>query len=127
MKPAGASYTVSRCDIQHACVVGRARQQPPGLGHRELRAPELPHLGALDAAAEREHERLHAVTDAEHRDPELQQLRIELRRARRVHRRRPAGQDQALGRALAHLVDTHVVRQQLGEDPELAHAARDQL
>ena len=88
VKPSGAAYTVSRCDIQHACAVRRARQQPAGLGHRQLRAAELPHLGALDAAAEREHERLHPVTDAEHGDAELQQLRIELRRARRVHRRR---------------------------------------
>ena len=39
----------------------------------------------------------------------------------------PPRQDQALRRALAHLLDAHVVRQQLGEDPELAHAASDQL
>ena len=97
------------------------------LGHRQLRAAELPHLGALDAAAEREHQRLHPVTDAEHGDPELQQRRIELRGARRVDRRRPAAQDQALRRAPAHLVDADVMRQQLGEDPELAHAASDQL
>ena len=48
-----------------------------------------------------EHQRLHAVTDAEHRDPELEQLRVEPRRARRVHRRRAAGEDQALRRAPA--------------------------
>jgi hypothetical protein len=105
----------------------RAGEQAARLGHGQLRAAELPHLGALDLAAEREHQRLHAVTDAEHGDPELQQRRIEFRRARRVDRRGPARQDQALRRALAHLLDAHVVRQQLGEDPELAHAARDQL
>ena len=88
VKPSGASYTVSRCDIQHACASGVPASSRPWLGHRQLRAPELPHLGALDAAAEREHERLHAVTDAEHGDAELQQLRVQLRRARRVHRRR---------------------------------------
>ena len=59
--------------------------------------------------------------------PSVQQLRIELRRARRVDRRRPAAQDQALRRAPAHLLDADVVRQQLGEHAELAHAARDQL
>ena len=99
----------------------------PGSRHGQLRAPELPHLGALDLAAEGEHERLHAVTDAEHRDPELQQLRIEPRRALGVDGGRAAGEDQALRPAPAHLLHAHVVGQQLGEHAALAHAARDQL
>ena len=82
--------------------VRRPRQQPAGLGHGQLRAPELPHLGALDLPAERQDERLHPVTDAEHGDAELQQLRIEPRRARRVDRRRAAAEDQpASARACA--------------------------
>ena len=120
---------VHRVAMRHPARLGvrRPGQQAAVLGHGELRAAELADLGALDLAAQREDERLHAVTDAEHRDAELEQLRIEPRGARRVHRRRPAAQDQALRRALAHLVDADVVRQQLGEHPELAHAARDQL
>ena len=59
--------------------------------------------------------------------PSVEQLRVQLRRPGRVHRRRAAAQDQALRRAPAHLVDADVVRQQLGEHAELAHAARDQL
>ena len=87
-----------RVAVRHpaALLRRRAGEQPPGLGHRQLRAPELPHLGALDAAAEREHQRLHAVTDAEHRDAELEQLRIEPRRAVGVDRGGPAGEDQPL-------------------------------
>ena len=39
----------------------------------------------------------------------------------------PPREDQPARRALAHLLDPHVMRQQLGEDPELAHPPRDQL
>ena len=120
---------VDRVAVRHPARLLRRRagQQPARVGHRQLRAPELPHLGALDLAAEREDQRLHAVTDAEHRDPELEQLRIQPRRALGVHRGRPAGQDQPLRPAPPHLLDADVVRQQLREDAALAHAARDQL
>ena len=47
----------------------------PGLGDRQPRAAELADLGALDPAAERQDDRLHAVTDAQHGDPELEQRR----------------------------------------------------
>ncbi len=39
----------------------------------------------------------------------------------------PPLQDQALRLAPAHLLHPHVMREQLGEHAELAHAARDQL
>ena len=92
-KPGGASKTVSRWLIQHDCSSGMSAQQPPVRGHGQVRAPELAHLGALDAPAELEHHRLHPVTDAEHRDAELEQLRAQLRRARRrtPTRARPTG------------------------------------
>ena len=127
VKPGGGAKTVSRCDIQQDCSGGVPASSRPGSAHGQLRAPELPHLGALDLAAERQHQRLHAVTDAEHRDPELEQLRLEPRRALGVHRGRPAGQDQALRPPPADLLDADVVRQQLGEHPALAHPPRDQL
>ena len=110
---------------------GLLRREVPeehaGLVDGELRAPVLPHLGAFDLAAEVEREQLHAVTDAEHRDAELEQLAVELRRVGRVHRRGTAGEDQALRLAPRDLGRADVVREQLGEDPELAHAAGDQL
>ena len=120
---------VDRVAVRHPARLLRRRagQQPPWLGDRQLRAPELPHLGALDLAAELQDQRLHAVTDAQHGDPELEQLRIQPRRALGVHRGRPAGEDQPLRPAPPHLLDADVVRQQLREHAALAHAARDQL
>ena len=106
---------------------GRAGQQPARVGHSELRAPELAHLGALDTAAQLQRDELHAVADAEHRHPELEQRRLERRRAVGVHRGRAAGQDHALGPATGHLGGADVVGQQFGEHAALAHAARDQL
>jgi hypothetical protein len=111
---------VSRWDIQHG-------QQPAGLGHREVRAAELALLGALDAAAEPEGQELHAVADAQHGDPELEQLAVERRGARRVDRRRAAAEDQALRLAAPDLLDPDVMGQQLGEDAALPHAPRDEL
>ena len=97
------------------------------LGHGERGPAELADLRALDAPALDEDERLHAVADAQHGDPELEQRRIQPRRALRVHGGRAAREDQPLRAALAHLVDADVVRQELGEDPELAHPPGDQL
>ena len=97
------------------------------LADGQLRAAELADLGALDAAAELERDQLHAVADAQHRDAELEQLGLEPRRAVGVHRRRAAGEDQALRLAPPDLLRADVVGQQLGEHAALAHAARDQL
>ena len=48
-------------------------------------------------------------------------------RAVGVHRRRAAGEDQALGLALPDLLQRRTVGQQLAEHPALAHAAGNQL
>ena len=127
MKPGGGSKTVSRCDIQHVCSSGQAGEQPARLAHGQLRAAELPHLGALDAPAELAREELHAVADAQHRDAELEQLGIEARRAVGVDRGGAAAEDQPLGLAARDLLGADVVRQQLAEHAALAHAARDEL
>ena len=42
----------------------------------QLRAPELAHLGLLDATAELVHEQLHPVADAHHRHAQLQQAKL---------------------------------------------------
>ena len=105
----------------------RAGQQPPGLADGEVGAAELADLGALHPAAQRKRQQLHAVADAEHRNAELEQRRVELRRPVGVHRGRPAGEDQPARAAPAHLLDADVMRQQLGEHAALAHAARDEL
>ena len=106
---------------------GQAVEKPPVLGDGELRAPELADLGALDAAAQRQREQLHPVADAQHRDPQLEQLPLQARGALGVHRRRAAGQDQALGPPPRDLLDEDMVGQQLAEHPALADAPRDEL
>ena len=106
----------------------QAGEQPAGLADRQLRAAELAHLGALDLAAERQREQLHAVTDAQHRDAELEQLGIEPRRAVGVHRRRARRRGSApFGLAPPDLLGADVVRQQLAEHAALADAPRDEL
>ncbi len=108
--------------------LGQAGEQPPALlDERQLGAAELAPLGALDPAAERPDHDLHPVTDAEHRDAELEQLGAQRRRARLVDGGRPAGEDQRARLAQPDPLDVGVVGQQLGEDPALAEPARDQL
>jgi hypothetical protein len=91
----------------------RAVEQPPGLGHGQLRAPELPHLGAFDASSQLARQKLHAVTDAEHGNAELEQLVLERRRAIGVHRRRPAREDHSLRPPSSDLLRADVVGQKL--------------
>jgi hypothetical protein len=102
-------------------------EQPPRIADAELGAPVLPDVGGLHPAPELPGDELHAVADAEHRDPELEQLGIEPGRALGVHRRGAAGQDEPLRPAPADLVDPDVVGQQLGEHAALAHPAGDEL
>ena len=102
-------------------------EQAAGRPDGQLSAPELAHLGALDDTAERMCEQLHSVTDAEHRDSEIEQGKIERRGARCVHRGRPSGKDQTGRSAARDLLGTDVGAEQLGEHTALPHAARDQL
>ncbi len=127
VKPGGGREDGVAMGHPAGLAVGQAGEEPAGLAHGELRAPELPDLGALDRAAELRGDELHAVADAEHRDAELEQLAIQARRARRVDRRRTAGEDEPLRLAAADLLGPDVVGQQLAEDAELAHPAGDEL
>ena len=103
------------------------REQPARHAHLQVRAPELPHLGLLDATAELVYEQLHAVADPKHRHAQLQQPAIEPRRTLRVHRRGPAREDDPSWRTRRDLLDAGVVRQQLAEHAAVAHAPGDQL
>ena len=69
---------------------GQAGKEATERTEVELGAAELADLGALDEAAERVREELHAVADAEHGDAELEQAAIERGRPGCVDRRRPA-------------------------------------
>ena len=117
---------MSRCDIQTVCSAGSVVNSSPSL----VCSPTLPYSrtpGPVDPAAELEREQLRAVTDAEGRDAELEDRRVELRSAVGVHRRGPAREDQRGRVAAPKLVDGDAVRDELGVDARLAHAARDQL
>ena len=81
VKPGGGSKTVSRWLIQHCCSSGRPSSSvPPPSRSVSSAAAELAGRRLLDPAAELVDHRLHPVTDAQHRDPELEQLLAQRRR-----------------------------------------------
>ena len=104
-----------------------SRRPPPSRRVSSVR-PNSPASAALDPAAERLDHRLHPVTDAQHRDLEIEQLGREAP-APPARRPRPGPPEStsAFGAALADLLDRRVARQQLGEDPAFADPPRDQL
>jgi hypothetical protein len=93
----------------------------------ELAAPELAGRCLLHSPAELVDHELHPVTDAQDRDPEVEQLLAERRGAIRVDRGGAAGEHQSLRPALLDPLERRVVREQLAEDAALADAAGDQL
>ena len=92
-RPSGGAVTESRWLIQTVCSAGRPANSAPAPAV-ELGLAELGDAGPVDRAAELQRHQLHAVADAERRDAELEQLRVDARRALGVDRRRPAGEDQ---------------------------------
>ena len=115
--------------VAHPDGVGRRQvlQQRAGLRDVELGPAVLPVAGRRDLPAEVLRHQLVAVADPEHRDAEVEQPRVDLRRALLVDAQRAAGQDDA-GRALRReLGSRQVVRDDLGVDVRLAHPPGDQL
>ena len=92
-----------------------------------LRAAVLARTGLGHLAAERAGHDLEAVANAEDRQPQLEDLLVELRRALCVHRRRAAGENQRLRVLLADFCGGDGGRNHLGENVRLAHTAGDQL
>ena len=103
------------------------QQLASAVGECQLGAPELTGLGALHAATELVDHRLHAVTDAKHRDVELHELRAKGGGALRVHGGGPAREHERQRRALADAVEIGVVREHLGEDAALPDPPGDEL
>ena len=127
VKPAGAAATESPWLIQTRSDVGTSASRWPGvamvgLGPAELTQPGLGHVPAKGPG-----HRLEPVADAERRYPGREQVGVDLRCAGRVHRLRPAGQDDRLGPPGGDLGHRGGVRHDLGVDPRLAYAAGDQL
>src|SRR5207244_384124 len=102
-------------------------QQAPRLAHSEPRAAELADRRGLHSAAQLERHHLHPVADAHHRDPELQELGREARRAVGVHRGGAAREDQPARGAAPDLLERDGVRQELAEDAALADPPRYEL
>ena len=73
MKPGGGSKTVSRCDIQQVCSAGRPASRRPGSRTVSSERPNSPTSAPSTRPPSVEREQLHAVTDAQHRDAELEQ------------------------------------------------------
>ena len=89
--PSGGAVTVSRWLIQHVCSLGQPGEERAAAAV-ELGLAELGDAGALDLAAELERHQLHAVADAERRDAELEERRVDPRRVLGVDRRRAAAE-----------------------------------
>lgn len=98
-----------------------------GLGDVQLRTAVLTGAGVVDRAAEGLRHQLEAVAHAEDRDAGLEQGAVEGRRARFVHRRGAAGEDDGRRVLGEHLVDRHGTRDDLAVDPRLADTAGDEL
>ena len=97
------------------------------LAERRLGLAVLGDVVRLDVAAEVARHHLHPVTDPERRDPELEHVRVHLRRALGIDRGRPAGEDQRERIPGAHLGRRDAMADDLRVDARLAHPARDQL
>ena len=108
-------------------LLGREVVEELRLARLELGLAELGRARALDGAAEVARHQLHAVADAERRDPEREDLRVEVGRAVRVHGGRAAREDERCGVARRDLRRREPVPHELRVDPRLAHAPRDQL
>ena len=110
----------------HRLVVGRPGEEG-GLLRVHSGLPELGDTGPLDLAAQFQRHQLHAVADAQRRDAEVEDARVDARRAFYVHRRGPPAEDDGVRIASAHLLGCHLVPDELGVHTTLAHATGDQL
>ena len=108
-------------------LLGRQVVKELGLVRLELRLSELGRAGTLDRAPEIARHELHPVTDAERRDPELEDAGVEIRRAVGVHRRGTAGEDERRRVPGRDLRGRQAMPDEFRVDACLAHAARDQL
>ena len=118
--------------VEHRAPVGIAPvleliEQARGSGYPHLGVAELPLARARHAPAELLRHGLHAVADAEHRNPEVEHRAGRPRRARLGHRLGAAGQDHPARREAAHPGIAHVPRVDLAVHPDLAHAPCDEL
>ena len=127
VNPAGAANTASRWDIQQVCSRGVSRSSTPGSATVSSQRPNSPTSACSTRPPSSWTSSCIAVTDAEHRHPQLQQPRSSGGASWRVHRRGASREDHPARPARGDLRQRRAVGEQLGEDPALAHPPRDQL
>src|SRR5262249_41297135 len=108
-------------------LIGRQVLEEGRLLRLELRLPELRDAGRLDRAPQVAGHELHPVADAERRNAELEDLRVDVRSALRIDGSRTSGEHERDGTASQDLVGRQSVAHELREDARLTDAARDQL
>ena len=118
-----------RVAVRHPHLVLRrdALEEGAGLGDGDGRTSVLARAGVGDLAAEALGHELEAVAHAEDRDARGEDAGVDAGGVLGVDARRAAGQDDRLRLARQHLGDRHGVGHDLGVDPRLAHAPRDEL
>ena len=128
LNPAGSLVSLSPCEFQTCSVVRQIRKQgAEAVFDAERAFAVFALLARLDLAAEVLGQELDAVADAQHRDAELEKGAVGQRRVLRIHARRAAGQDDALGLERGDFRGGRVVAQDHRIDVALADAARDDL
>ena len=100
---------------------------PAPIRECQIGPTELAGLCRLDPPAERLDHRLHPVTDAQQRNPQIEQLRRKRRCIDLIDGGRPTGKHQPLGSPLLDHLERGCRRQQLGKHPALADPPGDQL
>ena len=105
------------------CATGtRIGYYGPNNGVTKFPMSRSPHFSAKHLGHQ-----LHAVADAKHRNIEIEDGRVALRRALVRHAARPARENQADGTFRAKRVDWRVERNDLGIDRQFSKTARDEL
>ena len=108
-------------------MVGEALEETAGLGDVDRRWAVLALALGCDLAAENVRHEVHAVANAEDREPAVQDRRLDERGVLVVHARRSTREDHAHDTSALELLRGHVVGKDLAVHTGLTHAARDQL
>ncbi len=116
---------VAHPDIERIGQVGEEGRL--GRGDPEPGRTILSPIGRLDRSAQCLRDQLHAIADAEHRQPALQHPVRQLRRAGLVDTGRATREDDSAHVARLDLGPRRVVVEELAVNPGLAYAPRDQL
>ena len=108
-------------------LLGKSREQLVARDRRHLGLAVLALRTGLNRAAKLLAHELHAVADAEDRDAQVEDLRIDTRRAFFEHAVRSAREDDALWHVLTELRRGRVEADDLRKDLLLTNATRDEL